>query len=114
MPAQISIRSLLLSSGEHQDALLKILNYLLSHKVLQQKILSILWGQIIIMNMITFTEDELTPEATGHVKLLHIAVESHGMIIAGVFIHNGAALNFFHAMTFQRVGFEETLLCPAV
>lgn len=35
-------------------------------------------------NIITFTEDELVEDGTGHIKYLHVIVESEGRIIAGI------------------------------
>lgn len=68
--------------------------------------------QISRTNRITFKEDELVPERTGHVKSLHIAVEFRRMIISKVLINNGAALGDCLAMTLSRKGFKDSMFRP--
>lgn len=60
--------------------------------------------------MITFNEDNLTPEGTGHVKYLYIAVECKGMIIFRVLIDNGFALNVCPIMTLGHIGLDDSLI----
>lgn len=64
------------------------------------------------MNTISFNEDELTPEGTGHDKSLHIAAECKGMIISGVLIDNGSALNVCPMLTLSRLGVDDSLIQP--
>lgn len=74
----------------HRDALLKILNESPILEGIATKDLKQIMGQIIGTNIITFDEDELTPEGIGHVKSLHIVIDCRGMIIFSVFIDNGS------------------------
>lgn len=63
--------------------LLKILNESHVPEGIATKDLEQVVGQI-VGSAITFNEDELTLEGTGHVKLLHISVECKGMIISRI------------------------------
>lgn len=63
-------------------------------------------------NTITFNEDELTLEGTGHVKSLHIAVECRGMINSRVFTDNGSATNVCPAITLSRIDVGDSIICP--
>lgn len=69
-------------------------------------------GQIANRNTIAFTEDELTSQRTGQVKPLHITFECHGMIIFRMLSNNRAVLNVYAAMTFRRIGIEESMIRP--
>ena len=44
-------------------------------------------------NVISFTDDDIPLEGTGHCKPLHIAVLSFGYMLAGVLIDGGSSLN---------------------
>lgn len=96
----------------HRDALLKILNESHVPEGTATKDLERIVGQITGMNTISFNEDELTPEGTGHVKSLHIAVECKGMIISRVLIDNGSALNVCPMLTLSRLGVDDSLIRP--
>lgn len=54
----------------------------------------------------------LTPEGTGHVKLLHIVVECRGMIISRVLITNRSALNVCPPRILSRIDVEEPMIRP--
>lgn len=90
-PAQISILSLLTSSEAHRNALLKVLNESYVPNTTNPRELEQIVGQVPATNIITFTEDELIEDGTGHIKSLHITVECKGMIVARVLIDNGIA-----------------------
>lgn len=108
--AQISILSLLLSPEAHHDTLVEILNEFDVPEGTVTKDLHHIVGQIVRMNTITFNEDELTPERTGHIKFLHIAVESKDVIIPRVLIDNGFALNFCPMLTLSCIGIDYSLV----
>lgn len=69
-------------------------------------------GQMAGTNTITFNVDELTPESTGLVKALHIAVECLGMIISRVLIDNRSVLNVCPAMILSRIDVENSIIRP--
>lgn len=102
-PAQISRLSLLLSSEMHRDALLKILNEAHVPEGTATKDLAHMVGQIAETKTITFNEDELTPNGTGHTKSLHIVVECKGMIIFPVLIDIRFTLNVCPKLTLSCI-----------
>lgn len=59
-----------------------------------------------------FNEAELTPEGTGHVKSLHLAVEYRGIIISRILIHNVSALYVCPAMTLSRIDVKDFMIRP--
>lgn len=83
-PAQISILSLLTSSETHRNALLKVLNESHVPNTTNPQELEQIVGQVLATNIITFTEDELIEDETGHTKSLHITVEYKSLIFARV------------------------------
>ena len=60
--------------------------------------------------IISFTNDEIPTEGTGHTKALHIAVKTRGMVVARVLIYNGSALNVCPWATLQRLGISNHAL----
>jgi len=66
IPAKISILSLLLNCKPHKKLLLKIFNEAhVSQDITPEKFESII-GNIIASNYLTFTDDEILTEGTGH------------------------------------------------
>lgn len=63
-------------------------------------------------NTITFNEDELILEGTGHVKSLPIVVECRGMINSMVLTDNGSATNVCPVITLSRIDVEDSIICP--
>lgn len=63
-------------------------------------------GQIANTKTTLFNEDELTPDGTGHVKSVHIAIECRRKVISRVIIDNGPALNVFPAMTLRKLALK--------
>lgn len=104
--------SLLLSSEEHRDALLKMLNESHVPEGTTMKDLEYIVGQIAGMNTITYSEDELIPEGTDHVKSLYITIECKGMIISWVLIDNSSTLNVCPMLTLSRIGIDDSLVRP--
>lgn len=62
-------------------------------------------------NTITFTEDELIPKGTRHVKSLYIVVECHEMIISRVLIDKGSVLNIYIVVILGRIRVEDLMFC---
>lgn len=61
-------------------------------------------GHVLATNAITFTDDELPPEGTGHNKALYFKVKCKDMIVARVLVENGSALHICPLITFQTWG----------
>lgn len=112
MPAQISILGLLKVSETHRDALLKVLNETHVASSITPESLENLVGQVLATNVITFTDDELPPEGSGHNRALHITVKCKDMIVARVLIDNGSALNVCLLITTEKLGIEKAALRP--
>ena len=65
-PAQISLLSLLIHSDEHRKAVMKILNEAHVPSKVTVSQLEKIAGRIFEVNRITFSDDELPKEGTGH------------------------------------------------
>lgn len=63
-------------------------------------------GSILATNYITFTDEEMTPDGTGHVRPLYITVKCKDMIVTRVLIDNGSALNVCPRATLDKVPIE--------
>jgi hypothetical protein len=63
-------------------------------------------------NVISFSDDELPPEGTGHNKALHIAVKCREMIVARVLIDNGSALNVCPLAAISKLGVDRASIRP--
>lgn len=103
-PANISLLALLLSSETHRNAVLKVLNEAHVPNTISVDDVSNMIGMILNTHQITFSDDELTPDGTGHIKALHITVKTLGMILAKVLVDNGSALNICPWVTLERMG----------
>ena len=74
--------SLILTSETHRDAFLKVLNE--SHVadgISVDKFADIV-GNVSACNIISFSDEEMGPEGTGHNKALHLTVKSTDMILS--------------------------------
>lgn len=58
---------------------------------------------ILDSNVISFTNDDIPAEGTGHRKPLHIAVISSGYMVGGILIDGGYALNICPYDTLERM-----------
>lgn len=107
MPAQISILGLLIASEVHRSALLKILNEThMPTDISMEKFLHLV-GKVVASNTITFTDDELPPEGTGHNKALHMQVMIKDMVVARVLVDNGSAQHVCPLITIQKLGIDK-------
>lgn len=109
-PAHIDILSLLLTSSHHREALLSIFKEAHVPKDISPEDLQNMAGLIMSPNIISFSDDEIPAEGTGHTKALHIAVMTKGMVVARVLIDNGSALNVCPYQTLERLGLDHTSL----
>ena len=87
--AQISLLFLLLHSKEHRDILLKVLNeaYVPTEITINQ--LEKMVGKIFEVNRISFSDDELPVEGTGHNRGLYITVKYEDFYVTHVMIDGG-------------------------
>jgi hypothetical protein len=111
-PARISLFSLILSSEPHRKALQKVLNEAYVPQDINQEAMEHLVGRIQASNYIYFTEDELSPDGTGHNKPLYITVHCKDILIGKILIDNGSALNVLpmHMLKEMSVDFLSMLL----
>ena len=100
-PSQISLLSLLIHSDEHRKAVMKILNeeHVPSKVTVSQ--LEKIAGRIFEVNRITFSDDELPKEGTGHNQGLHITVKCELSYVTRVLIHGGSGANICPLSTLQ-------------
>ncbi|XP_038999865.1 uncharacterized protein LOC120125518 [Hibiscus syriacus] len=102
-PARILILSLLLHSEVHRNTLLKVLNETFVAKDIPVECLDRLVGNINTDNFIYFNDDEIPEDGKGRCKTLHIIVHCKWVIISGVLIDNGSALNVMPWATLNRL-----------
>ena len=85
-PVQISLLSLVLRSEPHRRTQAKVLNEAhVAHDVSTEKFGNLV-GQIHATNYITFTDDEIDPGGTGHLRSLHITVKCKDNLVAKVML----------------------------
>jgi len=112
IPTKISILSLLLNSEPHRKLLLKILNEAhVSQDITPKKFEGIV-GNIIASNYLTFTNDKISAEGTGHNKALHISVKCQGYVLARVLIENGSTLNVMPKTTLSKLSIDGSHMRP--
>lgn len=70
-------------------------------------------GQIQATNYVTFTDDEIDPEGTGHVKALHISLKCKDCSVAKVLIDNGSALNVLPKATLSQLPLDPSQVHPS-
>lgn len=109
-PAQISILGLLLVSEVHRAKLLKVLNEAHIPSNVTPEEFQDLISQIWAPHIITFTDDEIPPDGTGHTKALYITVRCKEMIVARVLIDNGSALNVCPLATLNKQPVDQSYI----
>ncbi|XP_049375476.1 uncharacterized protein LOC125840547 [Solanum verrucosum] len=103
-PAYISIWSLLMSSEAHRNALMEVLSGVIIPKETTSETLAATIGRIVEANKISFHDDELPAEGTGHNKALHIAVKCCDKIVTRVLIDGGSGCNICPFTTMRNLG----------
>lgn len=111
--AKISLLSLILHSEPHRDALLKVLNEAHVPPNVTTENFENLVAQIQTTNFVSFTDEEIDSEGTGHVKALHISVKCGDHHIAKVLIDNGSALNVMPKCILDRLPVDQSLIRPS-
>ena len=111
-PAQISLLSLLIHSDEHRKAIMKILNeeHVPSKVTVSQ--LEKIAGRIFEVNRITFSDDELPKEGTGHNQGLHITVKCELSYVTRVLIDGGSGANICPLSTLQKLNVSAERVRP--
>ncbi|XP_027155757.1 uncharacterized protein LOC113756189 [Coffea eugenioides] len=113
MPAQISILDLLFSYDLHRDALLEVLTKAQILKDISVDNFSHIVGNVLTSKQITFSDEELPAEGTGHNKALYVAVRCNGKMLSKVLIDNGSALNICPWSTLVKLGLHDVKLRPS-
>ena len=91
--AEMSLLSLLIHSDEHRKAVMKILNEAHVPSKVTVSQLEKIARRIFKVNRITFSDDELPKECTGHNQGLHITVKCELSYVTRVLIDGGSATN---------------------
>ncbi|XP_027067827.2 uncharacterized protein [Coffea arabica] len=112
MPAQISILDLLFTSDLHRDALLEVLTKARIPKDISVDNFSHIVGNVLTSKQITFSDEELPAEGTGHNKALYATVRCNGRMLPKVLIDNGSALNICPWSTLVKLGLQDVKLKP--
>ncbi|XP_060200222.1 uncharacterized protein LOC132628461 [Lycium barbarum] len=102
-PAQISLLSLLIHSKEHCQALIRILNEAHVSDKTTVSHLEKMANRIFEVNRITFTDDELPVEGTGHNKALHLTVKCEEHYVKRVMIDGGSGVDICPLFTLQSL-----------
>nr|XP_027093623.1 uncharacterized protein LOC113714024 [Coffea arabica] len=113
MSAQISILDLLFTSDLHRDALLEVLTKARIPKDISVDNFSHIVGNVLTSKQITFSDEELPAEGTGHNKALYVAVRCNGKMLPKVLIDNGSALNICPWSTLVKLGLQDVKLKPS-
>ncbi|XP_071923155.1 uncharacterized protein [Coffea arabica] len=113
MSAHISMLDLLFSSDLHRDALLGVLTKAQIPKDISVNNFSHIVGNVLTVKQITFSDEKLPAEGTGHNKALYIAVRCNGKLLAKVLIDNGSALNICPWSTLMKLGLQDVKLRPS-
>ncbi|KAF3684433.1 putative benzoate carboxyl methyltransferase-like [Capsicum annuum] len=111
-PAQISLLSLLLHSKEHRDILLKVLNEAYIPREITINQLEKMVGKIFEVNRISFSDDELPVEGTGHNRGLYIIVKCEDFYVTHVMIDEGLGANIFPISTLQKLNIGADRIRP--
>ncbi|XP_071933104.1 uncharacterized protein [Coffea arabica] len=113
MSAQISILDLLFTSDLHRDELLEVLTKARIPKDILVDNFSHIVGNVLTSKQITFSDEELPAEGTGHNKALYVAVRCNGKMLPKVLIDNGSALNICPWSTLVKLGLQDVKLKPS-
>ena len=111
-PAQISLLSLLLHSKEHRDVLLKVLNEAYVPREITINQLEKMVGKIFEVNRISFSDDKLPVEATGHNRGLYITVKCEDFYVTHVMIDGGSGANICPISTLQKLNIGADRIRP--
>ena len=104
---------LVLSSEPHRQALMKVLNQRhVCHDITVEKLDGIV-GNIAASRYVSFSDDEIPSEGTGHVKSLHISVKCKDHLVARVLIDNSSSLNVMPRSTLAKLPVDPSHMRPS-
>lgn len=66
--------------------------------------------QVLTIDIITFTEDELIKDGTDHIKYLNLTLEFEGMNVTRVLIDNSSTLNVCPLIIIDRLGVDRSCI----
>nr|XP_027088692.1 uncharacterized protein LOC113710042 [Coffea arabica]XP_027088694.1 uncharacterized protein LOC113710044 [Coffea arabica] len=93
-----------------EDALLEVLTKARIPKDISVDNFSHIVGNVLTTKQITFSDEELPAEGTGHNKALYVAVRCNGKMLPKVLIDNGSALNICPWSTLVKLGLQDVKL----
>lgn len=70
-------------------------------------------GNLVAANYISFTDDEIPPEGTGHTKAIHISARCKGCTISRILVDNGSSLNVMPKSTLNQMLIENSHIRPS-
>ena len=108
---RISIWSLLASSSTHRDALIRALGQIrVDTTTTPDKLIHFLMADR--ATCIVFSDDDLPPERSDHVRPLFIDVACSGRRVSSILLDNGSALNVCPLVTVIALGFSPSDFGP--
>ena len=111
--ARISIWSLLASSNTHRDALIRALSQIrVDTATTPGGLIHFLTADR--ATCIVFSDDDLPPEGSDHVRPLFINVACSGRRVPSVLLDNGSALNVCPLVTAIALGFSPSNFGPSI
>ena len=111
--ARISIWSLLASSSTHRDALIRALSHIrVDTATTPGGLIHFLTADR--ATCIVFSDDDLPPEGSDHVRPLFIDVACSGRRVPSVLLDNGSALNVCPLITAIALGFSPSDFGPSI
>ena len=110
MPAKISLLALMLNSKPHREAMLKVLKQTyVPHNAPIDKI-DRLVENIMMDNYISFSDDEIPPNARESTKALHITTKVKDCTLPKVLIDNGSSLNIMPLPILMRLPVDRSYM----
>ncbi|EOY19365.1 Gag-pro-like protein [Theobroma cacao] len=110
LPARISLLSLLLSSEPHRNSLMRILNQAcVDHDILVEN-LDYIIENILVGNIISFSDEEIPSRGRGNYKALHITIKCKSCTVAKVLLDNGSSLNVMPMRTLARLPIDMSFM----
>ena len=102
--ARISIWSLLASSSTHRDALIRALSQIrVETTTIPERLINMM--TVDRATCIVFSNDDLPPEGSDHVRPLYITIGCSGHRVSPVLLDNGSTLNVCPLATAVALGF---------
>ena len=104
---------LLLTSDLHREALIKILKKVKVPKGIATDKLGHVVNEVLALDQISFSPEELGDEGIQHTKPLFIAVKCNEKLVSWVLINNGSSLNVCPLATLNLLGIDMAQVKPS-